>query len=60
MIKRVKELAIADGGDGNIIFTNRAGTRIADIKVSDKYEDCPANANLTGVALQMVQGHQKW
>eukprot|EP00957_Ditylum_brightwellii_P164238 12504072-Ditylum_brightwellii.AAC.1 len=58
VIKRMEELTTADGEDGNIIFTNRACTKIANIKETDEYEDWSANANLTGVDLQTAQDHQ--
>eukprot|EP00957_Ditylum_brightwellii_P124157 9464567-Ditylum_brightwellii.AAC.1 len=32
VINRVKKLAIADGEDGNIIFMNRASTKVANIQ----------------------------
>eukprot|EP00957_Ditylum_brightwellii_P192638 14667813-Ditylum_brightwellii.AAC.1 len=59
MMKRIEELATADGEDRKIIFTIRAGAEITGIKLSDEYEDWPADSNLIGVALQMAQDHQE-
>eukprot|EP00957_Ditylum_brightwellii_P092570 7049605-Ditylum_brightwellii.AAC.1 len=58
IIKHIEQLATLDGEDGNIIFTNRAGTEVADIPKSDEYKDWPAEANLTGVELQSFQDCQ--
>eukprot|EP00957_Ditylum_brightwellii_P045644 3463224-Ditylum_brightwellii.AAC.1 len=58
VINRVEELATTDGKDGNTIFTNRAGAKIANIQGADEYEDWPADANLTRVDLQLAQDQQ--
>eukprot|EP00957_Ditylum_brightwellii_P181513 13826432-Ditylum_brightwellii.AAC.1 len=52
-------MTTSDWEDRKIIFKNRAGAKIADIKLSDKYKDWPADAKLTGVALQMTQDCQE-
>eukprot|EP00957_Ditylum_brightwellii_P204963 15341574-Ditylum_brightwellii.AAC.1 len=58
VIKRLENLATSGVEDGNIIFTNRASTKIANIKNSDEYEDWPADVNLTGVDFQKAQDCQ--
>eukprot|EP00957_Ditylum_brightwellii_P050001 3790049-Ditylum_brightwellii.AAC.1 len=39
VITRVEELVTIDGKDGNIVFTNRAGAKNANIQDADEYED---------------------
>eukprot|EP00957_Ditylum_brightwellii_P016585 1246440-Ditylum_brightwellii.AAC.1 len=51
-------MAKAEGRNGNIIFTNRAGEEIEDILLANQYEDWPKEANLTGVSLQCEQDKQ--